>query len=466
MAISFPCFTTTTEKKIPILPFLEKQFPTWLAAQSAYVQNWANAVHFKAKAGSIGLLCDKEGRLESVLVGLHAPQDWSVFGQLATSLPAGNYQLVLSHMPSDPTAAPFLAWGLGSYQFTRYKKSPPLETKLALPTQGVDGTYIEAVLRATYLVRDLINTPAQDMMPSDLEAAARSLAERGHARVEVLEGERLLQAGYAAIHAVGRASACTPRLIDLRWGNAQHPKVTLVGKGVSFDSGGLDIKGAANMATMKKDMAGAAHVLGLAQLIIALQMPICLRVLIPAVENAISAQAYHPGDILTTRKGITVEVTNTDAEGRLILCEALDEAARENPELILDFASLTGAARVALGTDIAALFTSDDALAAGLTAAGEAENDPVWRLPLYAPYRKLIEGKIADIVNSASAPYGGAITAALFLKEFVPDHIPWAHFDVMAWNVGSKPGAPEGGEANALRAVARYLQQRFASSQG
>jgi leucyl aminopeptidase len=460
--MSLSCFSTTTEKNIPILPFLEKTFPAWLSAQSAYVQHWANAVHFKAKAGSIGLLCDKEGGLEKVLVGLHAPQDWSVFGQLATSLPAGNYQVLASHLEAASPAAPFLAWGLGSYQFSRYKKATPLEAKLALPTQGVDSAYIEAILRASYLVRDLINTPAQDMMPSDLEVATRSLAETGGATVEVLEGDALLQAGYAAIHAVGRASVCPPRLIDLRWGNPQHPKVTLVGKGVSFDSGGLDIKGAANMATMKKDMAGAAHVLGLAQLIMALQIPICLRVLVPAVENAISAQAYHPGDILTTRKGITVEVTNTDAEGRLILCEALDEAARENPALILDFASLTGAARVALGTDIAALFTSDDALAAALTAAGEAENDPVWRLPMYAPYRKLIEGKIADIVNSAPAPYGGAITAALFLKEFVPEHLSWAHFDIMAWNVGSKPTAPEGGEANALRAVARYLQQRFA----
>lgn len=460
MSLSF--FTTTSEKAIPILPLLEKTFPEWISTQSAYVQNWANAIRFKAKAGSIALLCDPEGNLEKVLIGLFSQRDWSVLGQLAVSLPAGNYQL--EGAEAQPAHAPFLAWGLGSYQFTRYKKAPAPEAKLVLPAQGVDIAYLEALLRATYLVRDLINTPAQDMMPSHLEVATRTLAEIHHASVQVLEGDTLLEAGYAAIHAVGRASACPPRLIDLRWGNAQHPKVTLVGKGVSFDTGGLDIKGAANMATMKKDMAGAAHVLGLAQLIMALQLPICLRVLIPAVENAVSAQSYHPGDILTTRKGITVEVTNTDAEGRLILCEALDEAARENPELIVDFASLTGAARVALGTDVAALFTPDDALAAGLAAAAEAENDPLWRLPLYAPYRKLMESKIADMVNSAAAPYGGAITAALFLKEFIPEHISWAHFDVMAWNVSGKPTAPEGGEANALRAVACYLQQRFASA--
>jgi leucyl aminopeptidase len=271
----------------------------------------------------------------------------------------------------------------------------------------------------------------------------------------------LLKEGYAAIHAVGRASVYPPQLIDLRWGDTKNPKVTLVGKGVCFDSGGLNIKGAQNMATMKKDMAGAAHVLGLAHIIMALRLPVCLRVLIPAVENAISGDAYHQGDVLATRKGMTVEITNTDAEGRVILCEALDEAAREKPDLLLDFASLTGAARVALGTEVAALFTPDDQLAAQLTASGQEENDPVWRLPIYAPYRKLLDSKIADIVNSAAAPYGGAITAAIFLKEFVPDEISWAHFDIMAWNVSTKPTGPEGGEANALRAVARYLYKRF-----
>jgi len=453
------CFTATADKVIPIYPIIEKELSSWLSSQPARIQNWIAAINYKAKPGSTALQCDPEGHLEKVLIGINGPQDWTLFGQLAASLPKGIYQITTQ---APPTLPAYLAWGLGSYQFTTYKKAPLPEAKLLLPKNSIDTVYLEATLRATYLVRDLINTPAQDMMPAALAEATTTLAQQFDAKIEILQADDLLKAGYAAIHAVGRASKYPPRLIDLHWGNSQHPKVTLVGKGVCFDSGGLDIKGAANMATMKKDMSGAAHVLGLAHIIMALNLPIRLRVLIPAVENAISGDAYHPGDILTTRKGITVEVTNTDAEGRLILCEALDEAARENPELIFDFASLTGAARVALGTEVAALFTPDDQLAHDLTTAGQEENDPVWRLPIYMPYRKLIDSKIADIVNSASAPYGGAITAAIFLKEFVPDNISWAHFDIMAWNLNTKPTAPEGGEANALRAVARYLYKRFA----
>lgn len=456
------CFATTADKAIPIHPIAEKELTTWLTSQALRVQNWAIAINFKAKSGSIALLCDPEGHLEKILIGINSAQDWVLFGLLATSLPKGVYQVDESKIQLGFSA--FLAWGLASYQFAAYKKAQPLEAKLLLPPNGMDLNYLEAILRATYLVRDLINTPAQDMMPPDLEKAATSLAQQFNAQIKVLHADALLEAGYAAIHAVGRASIHAPRLIDLRWGDIQHPKVTLVGKGVCFDSGGLDIKNAANMATMKKDMAGAAHVLGLAHVIMALNLPISLRVLIPTVENAISGNAYRPGDILTTRKGITIEVTNTDAEGRLILCEALDEAARENPELLFDFASLTGAARVALGTEVAALFTPDDTLAAQLSIAGQEEYDPLWRLPIHMPYRKLMESKIADLVNSASAPFGGAITAAIFLKEFVPDGVSWAHFDIMAWNTSGKPAAPEGGEANALRAVARYLCKRFPPS--
>jgi leucyl aminopeptidase len=454
-----PCFTNTTDKTIPIFPIVEKEFASWLSSQPAHIQNWMTAINFKAKPCSTALLCNAEGDLEKVFAGINNSQDWSAFGQLASSLPKGAYQLIAPSQ-TQTTFSAFLAWGLGSYQFTTYKKAQSLEAKLVLPTD-IDSNYLDAVLRATYLVRDLINTPAQDMMPADLVKTTTTLAQQFSAKVNVLNADDLLKAGYAAIHAVGRASVHPPCLIDLRWGDPQHPKVTFVGKGVCFDSGGLDIKGAANMATMKKDMAGAAHVLGLAHIVMALKLPVCLRVLIPAVENAVSGDSYRPGDILTTRKGITVEITNTDAEGRVILSEALDEAARENPAIIFDFASLTGAARVALGTDLAALFTPDDQLAAELSIASQKENDPLWRLPIYMPYRKLIEGKVADIVNSASAPYGGAITAAIFLKEFVPEGISWAHFDIMAWNISSKPGAPEGGEANALRAVARYLCERF-----
>lgn len=453
------CFILFADKTIPIFPIIEKDLPSWLALQEQRTQNWVAATNFRAKSGSINLLSDSDGHLEKVLVGMSDAKDWGVFGQLATSLPKGSYQIATPPTPSSSSA--FLAWGLASYQFTAYKKATLLEAKLLLSKNELDLPYLEAILRATYLVRDLINTPAEDMMPQHLVEVATTLANKFGASVATIYGDDLLKEGYAAIHAVGRGSVYPPQLIDLRWGNFHHPKVTLVGKGVCFDSGGLDIKGAANMATMKKDMAGAAHVLGLAHIVMALGLPICLRVLIPAVENAVSGNAYHPGDVLTTRKGTTVEITNTDAEGRLVLCEALDEAAKEKPDLLLDFASLTGAARVALGTDISALFTPDDQLAGELLLSGQQENDPVWRLPIYAPYRKLLDSKIADLSNSALAPYGGAITAAVFLKEFVPDEISWAHFDIMAWNSSSKPGAPEGGEANALRAVARYLYTRF-----
>lgn len=455
--MSLSCFIYTPSTSIPIFPISESDLSVWLKAQAPRVQNWADSVAFRAKPGSVGLICNPDGQLEKVLVGVADDADNLVFGQLPNALPKGHY-----HIESTRTAEQlypaYLAWGLGSYQFTTYKKAAALETKLVLPASD---TYLTATLEATYLVRDLINTPAENMMPQDLAARAEALATQHNATVHITSGDELLQQGYAAIHTVGRASKQVPCLIDLRWGNSKHPKVTLVGKGVCFDSGGLDIKGAANMATMKKDMGGAAHVLGLAHIVMSLQLPIQLRVLVPAVENAVSGNSYRPGDIITTRPGKTVEITNTDAEGRLVLCEALDEAARDQPEVVIDFATLTGAARVAMGTEIGALFTPDDALAQQLQAASQLENDPIWRLPLHKPYRKLIEGKIADLVNSAAAPYGGAITAALFLQDFVPKEQCWAHFDIMAWNLSSKPGAPEGGEANGLRAVARYLLTRF-----
>jgi len=510
------CFAPVTEEAvISIEPIFENQLETWLSKQDERVKNWVKSVGFRAKSASYCLLSDAEGRLEKVLVGMKDAQDSSVYAQLAINLPKGVYKLAAKDLTADEQYKAFLAWGMASYQFTAYKKAPPFETKLQLPVQGIDQrfpvnsrdgglsggrsailppdskqnyvlrsdyyqegvhgdfrrellgrdlNYLEALLRATYLVRDLINTPPQDMMPVNLAAVMVDLADEFGGKVTQIIGDDLLSAKYPLIHAVGRASKHSPRLIDMRWGEVNHPKITLIGKGVCFDSGGLDLKNASNMAQMKKDMAGAAHVIGLARIIMALRLPVCLRVLIPAVENAVSGDAYHPGDILISRQGISVEITNTDAEGRLVLADALAEAVTEMPELLLDFATLTGAARVALGTEIAALFTPDDDLAAGLLAAGVKENDPIWRLPLYKPYRKLIDSKIADITNSAASPYGGAITAALFLKEFVPDQISWAHFDMMAWNNSSKPGLPEGGEANTLRAVVRYISDKYTQS--
>jgi leucyl aminopeptidase len=321
-------------------------------------------------------------------------------------------------------------------------------------------------VQAITLVRDLINTPAEDMMPEHLAQAMITLAQAFNAHVEQVVGDSLLDQNFPTIHAVGRASTHPPRLLELRWGKESAPKLTLVGKGVCFDSGGLDLKAANNMRLMKKDMGGAAHVMGLAHRVMSTGLPVRLRVLVPTVENAVAGNAFRPGDVIRSRKGLTIEIDNTDAEGRLILCDALATGAADNPDLMIDFATLTGAARVALGTEIPVFFCNTDEVAAGLMATAETEHDPIWRLPLHAPYRELLDSKIADIANSAGAPYGGAITAALFLQEFVPAGIPWVHFDIMAWNTKSRPGRPEGGEAMGLRAVFRYLCQRFIHSPG
>ena len=316
-------------------------------------------------------------------------------------------------------------------------------------------------MRAAYLVRDLVNTPAEDMMPQHLAEAARALAEEFGAQFTEIVGDELLVRNYPLVHAVGRASVHAPRLLDLRWGDPAHPRLTLVGKGVCFDSGGLDIKPASGMRWMKKDMGGAAHVLGLARLVMATGLPVRLRVLVPTVENAISGSSFRPGDVIRSRKGLTVEIENTDAEGRLVLCDALAEAGTEEPALLIDFATLTGAARVALGTDLPGFFTNDDALADALALAGEAERDPVWRLPLFKPYRRELESQVADLLNCSTNGFGGAITAALFLQRFVPKGIDWLHFDLNAWNVSERAGRPKGGEAMGLYATFRYLEQRF-----
>ena len=310
------------------------------------------------------------------------------------------------------------------------------------------------------LARDLINTPAGDMTPEQLADETRQVADTHAAECRIVAAEDLLREGFGAIHAVGRAAADAPRLVDVRWGEPGRPLVAVVGKGVCFDSGGLDIKTAAGMRTMKKDMGGAAVALGLAQLIMSENLPVRLRLLIPAVENAIAGNAYRPGDILNTYAGITVEVDNTDAEGRLILCDALALAVEDRPELMVDFATLTGAARVAVGTEVSAMFCNDEAVAAGIAKAAGAVDDPVWPMPLHDGYDHLLDSRVADTLNSANTPYAGAITAALFLRKFVGT-VPWAHFDIMAYNLRKRPGRPEGGEAMAMRAVFKYLEERF-----
>ncbi|MCZ6853211.1 MAG: leucyl aminopeptidase family protein, partial [Gammaproteobacteria bacterium] len=360
---------------------------------------------------------------------------------------------------SSVTELQGLGWALGAYRFDRYKSNDeePAQLLLSGDHNAERLTNAEAAITLT---RDLINTPAGDMLPTALAAEAQQVADANGATCRITVGDDLLAQNFNAIHAVGRASSDAPRLIDIDWGREGDPLVILVGKGVCFDSGGLDIKSAAGMRTMKKDMGGAAHVLGLAQLIMSEQLPLRLRVLVPAVENAIAGNAYRPGDVLQTRNGITVEIDNTDAEGRLVLCDALALAAEDQPELIIDYSTLTGSARSAVGAEISAMFSNNDEIAQDIYRAGVASDDPIWRLPLHQPYTHLLESKVADTVNSASSPYGGAITAALFLQKFVAT-IPWVHFDIMAFNNRHRPGRPIGGEAMGVRAVFSYLQERY-----
>jgi leucyl aminopeptidase len=344
--------------------------------------------------------------------------------------------------------------------FSRYRKKGDGYASLVWPEQA-DRTWVTALLEGITLCRNLINTPASDMGPEELATAGTLIAERHGATSSILVGEQLLEHNYPMVHAVGRASSRAPRLFDLRWGSLQHPKLTLVGKGVCFDSGGLDIKPAADMKLMKKDMGGAALVLGVAHVLMSLKLPVRLRVLVPAVENSVSGNAMRPLDVLPSRKGLTVEIGNTDAEGRLILADALTEACTESPDLLIDAATLTGAARVALGAALPALFSTDDAAAEALLATGRSTGDPLWRLPLHEPYRKSLDSKVADLNNISSDSYGGAITAALFLREFVAKKQSWMHIDTMGWNLESRPGRPYGGEALGLRALVDMLVARY-----
>ncbi|MDQ4061948.1 MAG: leucyl aminopeptidase family protein [Pseudomonadota bacterium] len=422
---------------------------------------YARAAGFKAGAGAL-LLVPGEGGLSAALFGLGrkggAERTPFLPGTLATALPSGTYRLE-GELERPELAA--LAFALSGYRFDRYRKAEPKDVRLILP-DGVDGAEVSRIAEGVRLARDLVNTPANDLGPAELAEAARTLAERHGASVSVTEGERL-EAEFPMVHAVGRASARAPRLVDLVWGDAQAPKVTLVGKGVCFDSGGLDIKPSNAMALMKKDMGGAAAVLGLAHMVMDAGLPVRLRVLIPAVENMISGASFRTGDVLRSRKGLTVEIGNTDAEGRLILADALALADDEAPELLVDLATLTGAARVALGPDLPPFYTPDDRLAADLAIQAEASFDPLWRMPLWPAYDALLSSKIADVSHVSSAPMAGSITAALFLKRFIEKARAWVHFDVYAWNPKTLPGRPEGGEAQAIRALYALLKARYLS---
>lgn len=426
---------------------------------------FAQASGFEPKAGRHCLLPDAEGALERALFALDEPgsakADPMLPGKLATLLPAGDYEFA-DDLPGGAVARELaaLAFALSAYRFARYRKSDAAGPRLLAP-KGLDAARLDRMVEGVTLARDLVNTPANDMGPEALEAAALALARRHGAQAEAIAGEDLLARNFPLIHAVGRAAAQPPRLVDIRFGPVDAPKVTLVGKGVCFDTGGLDIKPSSAMLLMKKDMAGAATALALAHMIMDARLNLRLRVLLPIVENAVSAASFRPGDVYPSRKGLNVEIGNTDAEGRLILADALTLAAEEKPELLFDFATLTGAARVALGPDLPPFYTDDDALASDIARTGFALRDPVWRLPLWEPYDGLLDSKVADLNNVSNGPFAGSITAALFLRRFVGGAQAWAHFDIYGWNPSTKPGRPEGGETQTARLLYGLLEKRY-----
>ncbi|MDF1598847.1 leucyl aminopeptidase family protein [Mesorhizobium sp. YIM 152430] len=430
------------------------------AAIDARARAWAKASGFSGQSGKVLAFPDADGGIAGALAGIgkdEGPTAALALGRLARDLPSGEWAFAPGAFDAHLAT---LALVLGGYRFERYWKDSARDIRLQL-SPNVDLARITREAQAVILARDLINTPTNDMGPADLEQAARKLAKAHKARITVVEGDALLKRNFPMIHAVGRASAEAPRLIDLTWGAKDAPKVTLVGKGVCFDTGGLDIKPASGMLLMKKDMGGAANVLGLALMIMSAKLNLRLRVLIPAVENAISGNAFRPGDVLTSRRGLTVEIGNTDAEGRLILADALALADEEKPELLIDMATLTGAARVALGPDLPPFFTDDEALAAELSRAGETVADPVWRMPLWKPYAKKLSSRVADMNNVTTDGFAGSVTAALFLQKFVENARSWVHLDIFGWNPVEKPHAPVGGEAQAIRALMHVLEARY-----
>lgn len=448
-----------TQSQLPVIPLIAlntAQIDSWLTGQHAKTKAWATTNQLNVPGNSM-FLADDLGNLNSVVLHLdidkYQPLSWMAYACIVANLPAGCYQWI--NLTETENYFAVLGFGLACYQFTRYKTS-----KKTLPNLLVTEACYQQVapeLEAIYLTRDLINTPMEDLSPLQLAEVAKTIADKHQAHLQIWQ-DAALKEGFPAIHTVGRASAQIPCLIEFSWGNPSDPKLTLIGKGVCFDSGGLDIKPANGMLTMKKDMGGAAHVLALAQLIMSRKLPVSLQVLVPAVENAISSNAYRPGDIIRSRSGKTIEINNTDAEGRVILADAITYAKERNPDLIVDFATLTGAARIAVGTDFPALFAAPQRLGFDALEMSESMQDPLWPMPLYSGYRDLNQSTIADISNSTNGPYAGAITAALFLQSFVGQEQPWLHLDLMAWNLKNKPGRPEGGEAMGLRAIYAFLE--------
>jgi len=453
-------FAARAKGAVPLHAVTAAGLSKFLSGRSKREANWLRHSGFAAKDGEIRLMPDASGGLACAVLGLGRGEDSLALAAFAETLPVGNY--ALGEVPDGfgGTTA-LIAWALGSYKFDRYRKIKRQRPKLAAPGDA-DVDEATRIAEGVFLARDLINTPANDMGPAELVAAAKALAKDHGAKISVIEGEALKKQNFPLIHAVGQGSERAPRLIDISWGPANGRKVTLVGKGVCFDSGGLDLKPSSAMLTMKKDMGGAATVLGLAHMIMDAKLNMRLRVLIPAVENSVSGRAYRPGDVFASRKGLTVEIGNTDAEGRLVLADALSLADDEKPELLIDLATLTGAARSATGMDLPPFFTDDETLAADFAACGKSANDHVWRLPLWRGYESALNSDVADLTNNPNYNLAGAITAALFLNRFVEKSKSWMHLDIPGWNDRPKPGRRKGAEANTVRALYALLKSRYA----
>jgi leucyl aminopeptidase len=447
------------EEAIPVHLVGTAGFDGFVAGLSELGRTAVAAAGFRGRADTALFLPGGTGRDWSVAVGLGDADRagrWAL-AAAAEKLPEGRYRALA---PLPPVA--LHGWLMAQHRFTRYRKPDDARGSrqlLVADVAAIGPAVAEA--GATAMLRDMVDTPAEDMGPGELEAAIRALADEVGGKVQAVAGEALLEQKFPAIHAVGRASPRRPRIVSMDWGDPRHPLVALVGKGVCFDTGGLNLKPGNSMALMKKDMGGSAHAIALARLVIARRLPVRLKLVVAAVDNAVSGDAIRPGDVIATRKGLSVEIGNTDAEGRLVLADALALAGEAEPALILDFATLTGAARVALGPDLPVLFANDEALAAGLLAGGEASDDPVWRLPLWQPYRRLFRSDIADLNNNGEGGFAGAIVGGLFLERFVPKGVPWAHFDLYSWNGTARPGRPKGGAAMALFACLALLQSRF-----
>jgi leucyl aminopeptidase len=456
-----PFETAPGASAVPITFATKSSWEAIREGLSPLERQFALANGFAAKPGACLSLPTADGKIAQVLFGLEEADSKSRDrfrpGALPGLLPPGVYRF--ANTPHDARLAT-LAFALGSYRFSRYRKADALDAKL-VPPDGVDARAIARIAEAAGLARDLINTPSNDMGPAELARAANDIATRFGASFGCIEGEELTRQNFPLIHAVGMASTRAPRLIDFSWGDPAHPKVTLVGKGVCFDTGGLDIKPSGGMLMMKKDMGGAANVLALAQMVMDAELKVRLRVLIPAVENAVAGNAFRPLDIFPSRKGPTVEIGNTDAEGRLILADALAFADEEKPDLLIDMGTLTGAARVALGPDLPPFYTNDETLALDVARCANEENDPLWRMPLWPPYDAWLDSKVATINNAPSGTFAGSITCALFLQRFVEHAKSWLHLDIYAWTPSSKPARPEGGECQAARAVYKLLGERY-----